>query len=195
VSYSTKDPLYTEHLRVSGWKKFAPVQAPYRWNLRRLSPGLVLDLGCGVGRNLAHLDGNGIGIDHNVSSVKVARARGLNAFTPDEFRWSDHNRAGKFDSILAAHVLEHMTEPEAVDLLKEYAPLVKEGGRLILIAPQESGFRSDSTHVEFLDFPRLRAIAASAGFPVQVKEYSFPFPRPLGRIFKHNEFVTVYRRR
>jgi hypothetical protein len=86
-----------------------------------------------------------------------------------------------------------MTEPEAVDLLKEYAPLVKEGGRLILIAPQESGFRSDSTHVEFLDFPRLRAIAASAGFPVQVKEYSFPFPRPLGRIFKHNEFVGVYK--
>jgi 2-polyprenyl-3-methyl-5-hydroxy-6-metoxy-1,4-benzoquinol methylase len=152
-------------------------------------------LGCGVGRNLAHLDGHGVGIDHNASSVQAARARGLKAFTPEEFRASSHNRAGSFDSILAAHVLEHMTEPEAVDLLKEYAPLVKANGLLILITPQEAGFKSDSTHVEFLDFSRLRAIASSAGFPVQAKEYSFPFPRPLGRIFKHSEFVAVYKRR
>jgi len=171
-----------------------PVQAPYRWNLRRLSPGFVLDLGCGIGRNLAHLDGNGVGIDHNATSVHVARARGLKAFTPEEFRESDHNRIGSFDSILAAHVLEHMTEPDAVDLLNEYARLVKEDGRLILITPQEAGFRSDPTHVEFLDFRRLRPIAASAGFSVQITEYSFPFPRAMGRIFKHNEFVAVYKR-
>jgi len=197
VRESTKDHQYTERLLTAagGWKRLVPVQAPYRWNLRRLDPGFVLDLGCGIGRNLAHLDSNGVGVDHNASSVEVARARGLKAFTPEEFRASDWNRAGSFDSILAAHVLEHMTEPEAVDLLNEYAPLVKQDGRLILITPQEAGFKSDPTHVELLDFPRLRAIASSAGFAVQIKEYSFPFPRPFGRIFKHNEFVAVYRRR
>jgi len=197
VPESTKDSQYTERLlsESAGWKSIVPVQAPYRWNLRRLNPGFVLDLGCGIGRNLAHLDGNGVGIDHNAASVEAARTRGLKAFTPEEFRESDHNRAGSFDSIIAAHVLEHMTEPEAVDLLNEYASLVKEDGRLILITPQEAGFKSDPTHVEFLDFPRLRSIAASAGFPVQIKEYSFPFPRSFGRIFKHNEFVAVQKRR
>jgi 2-polyprenyl-3-methyl-5-hydroxy-6-metoxy-1,4-benzoquinol methylase len=197
VPESTKDRDYTERLisEGGGWKRLVRVQAPYRWNLRRLSPGFVLDLGCGIGRNLAHLDGNGVGIDHNASSVEFARARGLKAFTPEEFRASDCNRAGSFDSILAAHVLEHMTEPEAVDLLNEYAPLVKESGRMILITPQEAGFKSDPTHVEVLDFARLRSIAASAGFALHVKEYSFPFPRAFGRIFKHNEFVAVYRRR
>jgi len=196
VPESTKDHQYTERLltEAGGWKRLVPVQAPYRWNLRRLDPGFILDLGCGIGRNLAHLDAKGVGIDHNASSVQVARARGLKAFTPEEFRVSDWNRAGSFDSILTAHVLEHMTEREAVHLLKEYAPFVKESGRLILITPQEAGFRSDPTHVEFLDFARLRSIAESAGFAVQIKEYSFPLPRAFGRIFKHNEFVAVYER-
>jgi SAM-dependent methyltransferase len=162
--------------------------------LRRLNPGFVLDLGCGIGRNLVHLNGNGVGIDHNPSSVEIARARGLKAFTADEFRLSEFNRGELFDSMLAAHVLEHMTEQEAVSLLQEYALHLKASGRLILITPQESGFRSDPTHVEFLDFARLRSIAESAGFPRQLDEYSFPFPRLVGRIFKHNEFVAVYKR-
>src|SRR5262249_24672778 len=100
-----------------------------------------------------------------------------------------------FDSILAAHVLEHMTRPEAVDLLKDYVSLVKPGGCLILITPQEPGFKSDPTHVQFLDVNALRSIAASAGFHIEFKAYSFPFPRALGRIFKHNEFVTVFKSR
>src|SRR5262249_32908812 len=128
------------------------------------------------------------------ASIQVACGRGLRAFTPDQFRLSDFSRAESFDSILAAHVLEHMARPEGVDLLKDYVFLVKPGGRLILIKPQESGFKRDPTHVEFLDFDALRSIAASAGFGVQVKAYSFPFPRALGRVFKHNEFVGVYKR-
>jgi len=196
VSYSTKDPLYTERLIThgAGWKRFVPVQAPYRWNIRRLKPGLMLDLGCGIGRNLAHIDGRGVGIDHNESSIQIARARGLQAFTPEDFRLSDFNRTGAFDSMLVAHVLEHMTEREAVDLVKEYEPLVSKGGRLILITPQEAGFRSDPTHTEFMDFTRLRTIASGAAFNVPLREFSFPFPHLLGLVFKHNEFVGVYRR-
>jgi len=196
VSYSTKEPVYTERLvtESAGWKRFIPVQAPYRWNLQRLNPGLMLDLGCGIGRNLAHIDGRGVGIDHNESSIQVARARGLKAFTPDDFGMSDFNRAGTFDSMLVAHVLEHMTEREAVNLVKEYEPLVRKGGRLILITPQEAGFKSDPTHIEFMDFTRLRSIASAAGFNASLREFSFPFPRLVGRFFKHNEFVGVYTR-
>ena len=196
MSDLTKDRQYTERLvtESGGWKRFIPVQAPYRWNLRRLAHGLVLDVGCGIGRNLAHLNGSGVGIDHNESSIQVARARGFNAFTPDQFRLSDFNRSGLFDAMLIAHVLEHMTEAEATDLVRQYETLVKPDGWLILITPQEAGFRSDPTHVQFLGHAELRRIAESAGFTVPIEEYSFPFPRPVGRTFKYNEFVGVYQR-
>ena len=50
-----------------------------------LSPRSVLDVGCGIGRNLHHLDGNGVGVDLNPHSVQVARQQGLTAYTTDEF--------------------------------------------------------------------------------------------------------------
>jgi hypothetical protein len=61
---------------------------------------------------------------------------------------------------------------------------------LIMICPQEAGFRGGPTHVEFMDFAKLRDIAGALGFTVR-REYSFPFPRAFGRFFAYNEFVCV----
>ena len=63
------------------WKRILNVQAPFRWNLRRLALGFTLDVGCGIGRNLVAIEG--VGVDHNPSSVAVARRQGLSAYTPD----------------------------------------------------------------------------------------------------------------
>ena len=41
-----------ETLETARWKRVLDVQAPYRWNLRRLGLGFTLDIGCGIGRNL-----------------------------------------------------------------------------------------------------------------------------------------------
>jgi len=190
---NTQDERYTARLvavQLAWWKKFLNVQAPYRWNLRRLKPGFTLDLGCGLGRNLINLDGRGVGIDHNSDFVEIARSRGLTAFTPEEFLVSRFNVAESFDSILLAHVVEHMTEKEAAKLLNDYLHLVKPKGQVIIIAPQELGYRSDPTHVQFMDFEALRRLAHEVGFGV-VNEYSFPFPRVFGNLFRHNEFVLV----
>ena len=168
------------------------MQAPYRWNLRRLRPGFTLDVGCGVGRNLGHLDGHGVGIDHNEAAVTAACARGFEAYLPAEFEASRQARPGRFDTLLLAHVLEHMTEPEATDLVRTYLPYVHEGGQVIVITPQEAGQRSDPTHVTYLDAAATRRIAATVGV-VEVRTSSFPFPRPAGRVFTHNELVTVGR--
>ncbi|MCP4245603.1 MAG: methyltransferase type 11, partial [bacterium] len=65
------------------WKRWLNVQAPYRWNLRRLGLGFTLDVGCGIGRNLLALDG--VGVDHNATAVAAARGRGLTAHTAEEF--------------------------------------------------------------------------------------------------------------
>ena len=107
----TKDAEYTRRLlreQGSRWKQLLDVQAPYRWNLRRLRPGSTLEVGCGVGRNLSHVRGAGVGIDHNPYSVDACRRAGFVAFTPEEFRRSPHYAPGRFDSLLLSHVAEHM---------------------------------------------------------------------------------------
>jgi 2-polyprenyl-3-methyl-5-hydroxy-6-metoxy-1,4-benzoquinol methylase len=178
-------------LQTTWWKRWLDVQAPYRWNIRRLNPGFVLDIGCGIGRNLHHLAGHGVGIDTNEHCVRASRARGLTAFTPEEFRRVvEYNRPGRFDAILLAHVAEHMTEDQAAALLREYDALLRPGGKLILITPQEAGYRSDPTHVQLVDFSGLARIADRLGFQ-QDRAFSFPFPRWMGRLFKYNEFISV----
>jgi 2-polyprenyl-3-methyl-5-hydroxy-6-metoxy-1,4-benzoquinol methylase len=175
------------------WKSLLDVQAPYRWNLKRLQPGFTLDIGCGLGRNLLHLNGNGVGIDHNQHAVEIARSRGLQAFTIQAFQTSSLNQTALFDSILMSHVAEHLMEGDVLKLLKAHIPLLKPNGQVILICPQEYGYRSDSTHVQFLDFAKLRGIACEAGL-IPVREYSFPLPRVFGHLFKYNEFVSISRK-
>lgn len=191
----TKEKDYTERLQAlgSGWKRLLDVQLPYRLHLKRLRLGFVLDIGCGIGRNLLNLDGRGVGVDHNPHSVEVALSRGLAAYTPDDFLASAYARQGRFDALLLSHVLEHMGRGDAVALIREYLSYLRKGGRAVLITPQECGFRSDPSHVEFTDLAALAAIAAEAGLAVE-KSYSFPFPRFVGRIFRHNEFVVIARK-
>ena len=191
----TASVAYTERLaELAGatWKRWLDVQRPYRWNLRRLNLGRVLDLGCGIGRNLAHLDGNGFGIDHNPTSVAVARARGLSASTPDEFLAGPHAHPGAFDSLLIAHVLEHMPQEAARALLSRYLGYVRPGGRVVLICPQERGWASDPTHVRFVDARALEELCGEVGILVE-RSSSFPFPRWAGHAFPYNEFVVVAR--
>jgi 2-polyprenyl-3-methyl-5-hydroxy-6-metoxy-1,4-benzoquinol methylase len=190
---STDSAEYAERLvrlQDARWKRVLDVQAPYRWNLRRLRPGFVLDVGCGIGRNLRHLGGSGVGIDHNESCIAVARQRGLTAYTPEEFRGSEFATGKRFDSLLFAHVLEHLDEDAALALVREYVPHLKTDGRLLIISPQEAGQVADPTHVRFVDFDAVRRLARAIGYRVTV-ERSFPFWRRVGRVFRYNEFVVV----
>jgi 2-polyprenyl-3-methyl-5-hydroxy-6-metoxy-1,4-benzoquinol methylase len=172
------------------WKRLLDVQAPYRWNLNRLRPGRVLDIGCGWGRNLLHVNGNGVGVDPNTTCVEVARDAGLTVYTPADFELSKDAKEASFDTILMAHVLEHLTPQQGVSLLRQYMPYLRPNGKVILITPQEAGYRSDATHLEFIDEPKLRSLAQAVGVEV-ISSYSFPFPRWFGNTFKYNEFVVV----
>ena len=185
---NTTDPWYTDRLRSRPqalWKRLVP--NPYRWNLRRLRPGRMLDIGCGVGRCLAFVDGNGVGIDHNISSVQECRARGFEAHTPEEFEAADR---GLFDTILLSHVLEHLDAADGEALVARYLPHLRPGGCVVLITPQEAGQRSDPTHVRFVDAADSRALMGRLGVSA-VRSRSFPLPRWGGRVFVHNETVVV----
>ena len=194
MTNSTQSSTYTQRLsslQYVWWKRFLHVQAPYAWNLRRLNLGFVLDLGCGVGRNLQNLRGFGIGVDHNPTSVAEARSRGFEAYTVEEFPAALDTSSRKFDTLLLAHVLEHLTPEEHVQIISQYLCYIKPEGKVVLITPQEAGFESDPTHQVFVDTHRMMQIGEACNL-TELKSFSFPFPRFIGRYFKYNEFVSVF---
>jgi SAM-dependent methyltransferase len=189
----TRDASYAHRLRTkesAWWKQLLNAQAPYRWNLRRHRLGRTLDVGCGIGRNLVTLDAGSVGVDHNASSVAEARIRGCIAFTVEEWEKSPERKPESFDSILLAHVIEHMDAETGREVLKGYLPYLKPGGKVLLICPQERGYASDATHVRFTDGDDLTALAREVGLRPGTW-YSFPFPRRVGRFFAHNEFCLL----
>src|ERR1700750_2544033 len=71
-------------LQSKRWKTLLDVQRPYKWIIRRLKPGRMLDIGCGIGRCLAG-QADAVGGVPNPGCFRIARARGFAAYTPDEF--------------------------------------------------------------------------------------------------------------
>lgn len=175
------------------WKRLLPVQAPYRWNLRRQQLGRSLDIGCGIGRNLGVLPAGSVGVDHNVEAVQVARAQGAMAMTPAEFFESEYARAGGFDGMLMAHVVEHMDKVAAESLLRTYLPFLAPGGKVFFVCPQERGYASDPTHVTFTSGEDLMGLCEAVGL-APGRWFSFPFPRWAGRLFIYNEFCLAARK-
>lgn len=193
---TTKNKAYSDYLDSPGkvwWKRLLDVQLPYRMHIKYLKPGFTLDIGCGIGRNLIHLNGNGVGIDHNSLSVDIANSKGLRCFTNNDFKESAYFKPGLFDSILLSHVAEHMDEGQVVSLLNEYLPLLKSKGKVIIITPQSKGYKSDATHVQFMDFTTLNRILQELRLKNE-KQYSFPFPLFMGKVFTYNEFIVIARK-
>jgi 2-polyprenyl-3-methyl-5-hydroxy-6-metoxy-1,4-benzoquinol methylase len=192
----TRDHAYTKRLiklQSVWWKRLLPVQAPYRYNVRRLRLGRTLDIGCGIGRLLVSLSRGSVGIDHNSDFVALVRSRGLVAYTTEEFAHAPEARSESFDSILLAHVIEHVEQSTADKILQTYLPYVRPGGSVHFITPQELGHASDPTHIHFTDFEALRALAERNDLTV-VRTFSYPFPRRMGKIFKYNEFNVLARK-
>lgn len=194
---NTQQCEYTDYLvgNEARWKQVLDVQRVYRGHLKSLSPGRVLDIGCGLGRHLWHLHQvtPSVGVDHNAHSVAIARSRQLNAFTPEDFHASPEAQPESFDTLLLSHVLEHLSFADAGQLLEEYLIYLRPGGRLITMTPQERGFRSDSTHVTFMNTRRVKQLAEDAQLRIE-RQYSFPFSHSFGRLFKYNEFVAIARK-
>ena len=192
---TSTDAEYTRRLqRLSSrrWKRFIP--NPYGWEVRRLAKGHVLDIGCGIGRCLDFVRPRGVGVDPNETAVAVCREKGHRAYRPEEFAtvYGSREPDRQFDSLLCAHVLEHLDESTGVELIRKYLPHLGPDGRVILITPQERGQRSDATHVRFMDADSLTRLAEKCGLTID-KMSSFPLPRRFGRSFIYNETITIAR--
>lgn len=190
-----RDDDYARRLWVSEsapWKRFFDVQGPYRRHLRALNLGFVLDLGCGVGRNLVNLGGRtaGVGVDRDPEAIRLASGRGLDVFLTSAFAVSAYAVPGRFDSLLVSHVIEHLTFDEGAELVRQHLEYVKPGGRVVFITPQPAGFRSDSTHVLYYDPPKLERLASALRLD-RLTLTSYPFPPAVGRLFPYNEWILV----
>lgn len=189
----TSDKKYAQRLIVrqnKNWKTILRVQKPYEWHLRLLKPGKTLDIGCGIGRNLKHLSKSSVGVDHNKHLIHQLKELGYTGFTTADFTKSKYNLKASFDSLLFSHILEHMKPSEAKNLIRQYLPTLKSGGKVIIFCPQQIAYRDDPTHVTYCDFEVLEKIIQDCGLTL-TKRYSFPFPKIFGSVFKYNEFVVI----
>lgn len=192
----TASDAYADRLALvqsAWWKKLLPVQAPYRWNLRRQRLGRTLEIGCGIGRNLQALPKGSVGVDHNSKAVAIARERGFTSLDLAEWDVSPLRQPESFDGILISHVLEHMDDQAARTLLHDYLLYLRPAGRVFMICPQERGYASDPTHVRFLDGAALVQLAQDVGL-LPGQPFSFPFPRWAGPLFIYNEFCLLSRK-
>lgn len=189
----TRDSRYTKRLiDIEGYwikRALAPIN-PYRWNIRRLASGKTLDIGCGVGRNLRYLNRlDAVGIDHNTESVAYVQSLGFQAFVPDQFHKS-HQKTKDFDTLLISHVLEHLEVEDAEGLLRSYLPYLKDGGNVVVICPQERGYKSDLTHVKYFTGESIARMLRDVNLSIlEIK--SFPLPLIFGKSYIYNEHIVV----
>lgn len=188
----TNSLSYTQRLvRIQGGitkKLLAPIN-PYKWNIRRVCKGKVLDVGCGIGRNLRYLGGeNNVGVDHNFDSIQICREAGLAAFTPVDFfaTYGDE----KFHTLLLSHVIEHLTPEQAREIIHQYIPYLYDDAQIVIICPQQRGFASDDTHVTYFEEQNIRLLLNQLELR-EVSYRSFPFPKSFGKVFIYNEHVAV----
>ena len=182
-----------EQLQLVRWKLLLDVQRPYRWNLQRLCQGRVLEVGCGIGRNLRNLRrlvDAPVGVDTNPESIRIACEQGFRAHAVHEFFDCDASAPESYDTLLLSHVLEHVTFEECAQLLDLYLPLLVPGGRVVIECPQEAGYSGDPTHIRWVDFNEARLQCENNGLSV-IRQYSYPLPRWAGPAFIYNQFETL----
>ena len=135
---------------------YAIARPPWR-TLEQVTPGELLDVGCGRGDLGAALVSQGwrvAGVDPSAGAVAFARARGVDAQT-GTLETVDYDEQS-FDAVVMRHSLEHVPDPVAD--LKRIHRLLKPGGLLVVSLPnfdswERRRFGSAWFH---LDLPRHR---------------------------------------
>ncbi len=146
----------------------------------------VLDIGCGRGEFLEALKETGIsalGIDINPAMITACRAAGLDVEQDDGLQHLSERPAGHYDGIFCAQVVEHLTWPQILTLLKTAFEKLPDNGRLLMetINPQclstFSGlFYLDPTHVNPVHPLTLQFACQAVGFNAAEILYSSPIP-------------------
>jgi SAM-dependent methyltransferase len=129
--------------------------AGYREIAIRLGPGLVLDVGCGVGDETARLDGPDrvvVGVDYSAPTAREAASEwgpGGTRGTQVRFAAMDGARLGLradvVDWACSSHIIEHFTNPALH--VAELARVVAPGGTAFVVTPNAPADFENPFHV------------------------------------------------
>ena len=161
-----------------------------------MSAGPTVDFGCGAGQLLAQLPAGSVGIEVNLHLIESLRRAGHRVVAAradmSDFELRDLP-PGEFQSLVIAHVLEHLPDPtSAIQVL--LAACRRIGiCRVLVVVPGAKGFASDRTHKTFIDSTWLLRLPADIhGFARSPPRY-FPGPwRWVGRFFVFHETKIVF---
>jgi len=192
------DKNYTDYQLSRGTFR-AWVRDIYMRQAARLTQGITLDFGCGIGDLLSKLPLGSVGLEYNPTTVQYAKTRGLDVYLYDGFKddWqlSSLPSHKKFQTLVISHVLEHFDRP--FEILKDLLESVKTRGitRLIIIVPGIAGFKIDKTHRFFVDPTSLENFfSKQTEWQIESMRY-FPLNSDLiSKIFAHNELQVVVNR-
>jgi 2-polyprenyl-3-methyl-5-hydroxy-6-metoxy-1,4-benzoquinol methylase len=143
--------------------------------LEGLTPGKMLEVGCGNGQLLRQATAAGwraVGIDFDAVAIAAVRTiANAEAFVGDlvSMKFGD----GEFDAIVMNNVIEHLPMPDGV--LRECRRILRPGGRLVLVTPNlwSLGYKEYGQDWRGLEVPRhlylyspatLAALAKAAKF-------------------------------
>jgi ubiquinone/menaquinone biosynthesis C-methylase UbiE len=145
--------------------------------LNDMSPGKLLDVGCGNGvflHRMHNLGWSATGIDFDAKAIENAKKMygdGLTFMNTDltGARFPDNS----FDAVTMSHVIEHVPDPVA--LLIEARRVLKAGGRLVVTTPNIRSFGHEKfqdcwagldspRHLQVFSLPALQTCARKAGF-------------------------------
>ncbi len=135
--------------------------AGYREVAARLGPGVVVDVGCGVGEQTVRLtapDRRVIGIDYSAASAAAAAATYPDLTTAA----MDGGRLGLADAsadyICSSHIIEHFTAPERH--VAELARVLRPDGTALVLTPNEPADFENPFHVYLFTATTLRSMLA-----------------------------------
>ncbi|MCX6356063.1 MAG: class I SAM-dependent methyltransferase [Candidatus Aureabacteria bacterium] len=159
------------------------------------SPGMVLDVACGLGTVAQAIQSKGYtvwGIERSEAAAREAFPKMSRMIHCDitQLEKVGHEIGGQtFDYIIFSHILEHLYDP--LSILKHYLTFLKPGGRVIVAVPNVAVWTNrlsllfgrfnyidtgvmDRTHIRFFTFKTAKELVRAAGCSIVGVDYD-PF--------------------
>ncbi len=141
-----------------------------------LGQGRIVDFGCGPGFLLTHLRRHfeACGIEQSEWASAAARER---AGVPVHNALSSLEDGSK-DALISIHVVEHIPDPQLIEVLAEWRRILRPGARALVVTPDAHGYAhrkkgdnwiafTDPTHINLKSHEQWATLFTSAGFEVK----------------------------